>query len=232
MANCWARELGDCSAKKSKEHFLSRRLLGEAPVTVSGLAWCIEPKTIPVEGFGSNILCTAHNSQLSTVDTAGSDAFTCFSKFIQVRGVRLTERRKQSEVQRYRVDGGKLERWLLKALIGAAFEHKTADRDAWQPSLEWVEMAFGKRPFPNHCGLYVGDFSTSTLELEANHLSIRVLTGDDGQIDGAEFELNGWVMVLSLVVLEAHEIAYRPPFIRDVQGIRLQQVISFDWLQA
>lgn len=232
MANCWARELGGCSAKQSKEHFISRSLLGEAPVTVSGLAWCREPKTIPVEGFSRNILCTAHNSQLSTLDDAGSHAFTCFSKFMQVRGVRIGEKRKQKEAQRYRVDGEKLERWLLKAIIGTAFEHETVDRGAWQPSLKWVEMVFGRRPFPVRCGLYVGDFRTSTLALETNRIAIRMLTRDEVGIAGAEFDLNGWVMVLSLAPLEEEGIKYRPSFIRDAPGLRLQQVISFAWPQS
>lgn len=230
MASCWARELGNCSGKQSKEHFVSRSLLGEAPVTVSGLAWCREPKTIPVEGFSSNILCTAHNSQLSALDVAGSHGFTCFSKFMQVRGVRLKEKSKQKGVQRYRIDGGKLERWLLKAIIGTAFEHETAG-GPWQPSLKWVEMVFGRRPFPKHCGLYVGDFRTSTLALETNRLAMRLLTRDEVEIDGAEFGLNGWMMLLSLAALEEDDMIYRPPFIRDVQGFRLQQVISLDWPQ-
>jgi hypothetical protein len=232
MTTCWARELGDCSVKQSKEHPLSRSLLGKAPVTVSGLAWCMEPKAISVEGFGGNILCTAHNSQLSTLDDAGSHAFTCFGKFMQVRGVRLEERRKQRGVQGYRIDGGKLERWLLKAIIGTAFEHKTADHGTWQPSLKWVEMVFGRRPFPARCGLYIGDFRMSTLALETNRLAIRMLTRDEVEIDGAEFNLNGWLMVLSLAALEEHDITYQPPFIRDAQGLRLQQVISFDWPQT
>lgn len=232
MANCWARGLGGCSGKQSKEHYVSRSLLGESPVTVSGLPWCRQPKTIPVEGFSRNILCTTHNSQLSVLDEAGSHAFTCFSKFMQVRGVRLAERCKQKKVQRYRIDGGKLERWLLKAIIGTAFGHETADRGAWQPPLEWVEMAFEKRPFPSQCGLYVDDFRKSTLELRTNHLAIQMLTHGEGQIDGAEFDLNGWVMVLSLATLQSNDLAYRPPFVRDVQSIRLQQVISFDWTHS
>ena len=45
---CWAQALGDCGGGKSKEHLVSRGLLRSEPVTVSGLEWCREPRTVPV----------------------------------------------------------------------------------------------------------------------------------------------------------------------------------------
>jgi hypothetical protein len=227
--SCWAHALGDCGGGRSKEHLISRGLLRSEPVTVSGLDWCREPKTIPVSGLAANILCKKHNSSLSPVDAAGIQAMTDLEKFLQVRGIRRRKVFRQREPQHYAVEGPLLERWMLKTMINVAFEHITPGGARWSPPAEWVQLAFGRRSFPARCGLYLSDPRDSALALERSKLRIEFMTQDGLQMHGAEFDLNGWAVTLSLVPLEARRSDYRPSFVRDRDGLKTRQVIAFAW---
>lgn len=229
MVICWAHGIGGCGGGRSKEHLLSRGLLRSAPVTVSGLAWCETSRTVPESALTSRILCRNHNSELSAVDAAGIDAMTSLEKLLQVRGVRRRQRRRQRVPQRYEADGLLLERWMLKTMINLAFEHSTPAGGKWTPSIEWVELAFGKRPFSRGCGLYIPEPRGSILALDRCRLEVKFLTQDGAHIHGAEFDLNGWTMVLSFIPLERWTAHYRPDFVRDHDGLTTWQVMALTW---
>ena len=62
---CWARGLGGCSDKISREHYVSAALFDDAKITVHGFAWCKEaPVTIGIGSATAKILCSKHNSDL------------------------------------------------------------------------------------------------------------------------------------------------------------------------
>src|SRR5271169_3677011 len=68
MNTCWAACLGNCSDKISREHVITKSLFLDNEVTVNGLPWCVEPKTIGMASLTAKILCSLHNSELSELD--------------------------------------------------------------------------------------------------------------------------------------------------------------------
>lgn len=231
MVNCWASGLGDCSTKQSKEHYYSKAILGGSPVTVKGLPWCISAKTIPAEGFARNILCTKHNSALSQLDKAGSDAMETLSRFTQVASVRQVQRLTQNQTVRWNVDGYLLERWFLKFLIGLAFEHPTPTGEAWRPPGSWVKACFGRAPFEEGCGLYIGRLAPAQEVVQQNRVSAQTLTVKPGQISGVLFDLNGLQLLLTVFPMEERLPDYRPSFLYDRQDDTIWQIVRISWCE-
>lgn len=75
MKTCWAQCLGNCSGKISREHPISPSVFGGDEIVVQGFPWCRDrPKKISVANLTEKVLCQKHNSDLSDIDKAGSDA--------------------------------------------------------------------------------------------------------------------------------------------------------------
>ncbi len=230
MATCWASSLGDCSEKLSREHYFSKMLLGGKPVRVQGLPWYPIPKVIPANGLVRKMLCTKHNSELSPVDEAGSEAWVVLQKFSQVQWVRRTEGRKQKQRVDGEIDGLLLERWMLKFLIGIAYDHIELGGTHWQPPESWVDICFGRQAFERRCGLYVGPLSPKIKSLDKNRTEVNRYPKHSEQIEGADFNLNGLQFRLALTPLKKQATyKHRPPFLRDYQNGKLQQLIKLKW---
>jgi hypothetical protein len=65
---CWAAHVGGCSEKISREHLISRSLFPNPTVLVEGFDWCEKPRKVGIDTLTRKILCTHHNSALSTAD--------------------------------------------------------------------------------------------------------------------------------------------------------------------
>jgi hypothetical protein len=65
-----------------------------------------------------------------------------------------------------------------------------------------------------------------------NRVQVQALTHGAGEIDGAEFELNGLKFLLRLSPPARTTLKYRPGFLRDKQHGATQQVIRFTWSSA
>lgn len=66
MKRCWAKNLGGCSAKITREHYIGHELLHK--VKVRGLHPDLERRELPVSAPTAHILCEIHNNKLSEVD--------------------------------------------------------------------------------------------------------------------------------------------------------------------
>lgn len=158
MSTCWAACLGDCSEKISREHIVSKALFLGEQVSVQGFAWCPEAKTIGLSNLTAKILCSKHNSDLSELDSTGANAFEAMREMMRLSNVRAKLKPRNWTVQRYKVDGPRLERWFLKTLINLAFqgEHFVGldSTEAGRPSKSLVEICFGLAGFEGHTGLY------------------------------------------------------------------------------
>jgi hypothetical protein len=114
-SGCYLRDTRACCSKISGEHLLSEavlKVLAENRVEISGLPWQEGEKK--VFGFGaltSNILCRAHNSALSPLDTAGSRFFSA----IQSCGTTV-----DGSSLNFLVSGHDIERWLLRTVAALA----------------------------------------------------------------------------------------------------------------
>ncbi len=115
-------------------------------------------KPVGINSLTINILCKKHNSGFGPVDGAGKT-------FIDKVGAMLAEERQRMKdparnwpLLVRETDGLLLERWFLKAVINFAClqgrRTGSPDAPAGRPTLELVEIAFGRRQFTKGGGLY------------------------------------------------------------------------------
>jgi hypothetical protein len=213
---CWADSLGDCQGPISGEHLISKTTFGDDPktVTIKGLDYCLDTsKVIGINAFTANILCFKHNSGFGPVDAAGRD-------FIDKMNSLGKEHRQRSElpslnwmVLRHEVDGGLLERWFLKSIINVAslknWPIGAPTAPPGRPTLELVEIAYGKRSFTGGGGLY-GALRLGEDLSDAN-IRVETIVSKSGQyVAGAMMSLGGVKFGMSLTE------AALPPNIGDV----------------
>jgi hypothetical protein len=177
MQECWAHVLGGCNGGISGEHIITESLFSGDIIGVHGMPWCREGhKFIGKAAYTANILCRKHNSDLSPVDDAGTNAFAAFRMMATIYANRSGMLKYgvwcgRFDVIEQRVDGKGLERWLLKTLINMEMASKeglsigpNAAAESVDPEL--VEIAFGLQAFRGRAGLYFAAFDNETVDLE------------------------------------------------------------------
>jgi hypothetical protein len=169
---------------------------------VHGFRWCQEePRTIGVNGLTANVLCAWHNNSTSDLDTAAGEAMQVLRD-----AVKLCDRNKKllpwitPKIQRFRVDAGLLERWMLKTTLnlkyGSMLTHGNRIAPGSVATQEEAELCFGLRPFTGAAGMYTAFRNGMQLRLDDKVLISTLL--DDGEIVGTRFELHGFRFVLNL----------------------------------
>lgn len=246
---CWAETLGDCSAKLSREHIVSRSLFIGDTVRVEGLSWCrTGPKEVGLASLTAKILCERHNSELSAVDAAGAKAFDTLRQVDVV-----TEKRRRLglwkwRVREYRIDGPLLERWLLKALINLCYkgEHPigapAVARGLPHPAL--VKIVFGQSQFAGRAGLYFAVHAGQQVSTDET-VGFAPLIKDSAYIAGGCFWFRGYRLLLYLepagpperltgIVVNGEDLGnsqlnYHNRRIDFLQGRHVSQVVHVDW---
>jgi hypothetical protein len=146
MRKCWAQVLGNCGGGLSGEHVLSKGLFKGKSVQVQGGIWKTEAlKSIGINSLIVNIVCRAHNSELSGVDVEGIAAFHAIRRFEEILSNRI--RHPRSTDLEHIASGNLLERWFLKHTINL-FIINSRDRtwydgsEATSPPRDIVEAVF------------------------------------------------------------------------------------------
>lgn len=154
--SCYAQELGGCEGGISREHYVSASALEEiSPIhIVSGAAWQKpgEQTKLPTNALVVNVLCRKHNADLSPLDETGRLFTTA------LRGAFLRTDSEDQTSAEAEVDGGLLERWLLKIMSGAlagGIIRRGDQRFQWNATATWLRLLFGIAPFDRERGLYV-----------------------------------------------------------------------------
>lgn len=202
---CYARKLADCSTRISREHYVSHAVLraigASGPVLTKGLAWQEHgvEQFIPTDGLASNILCEAHNTRLSALDSEASLLFQFLQNFHAADRSAIP---KSAEID---VDGAAIERWMLKSLCGfvAARTSPTHFPDKVQnqrPPDWWIDILFGLTPMPAPMGLHFYGGSPPAAEVKdfSSGLQYRPLEQEDIGVYGAIFNLYTPRFLLSL----------------------------------
>lgn len=207
---CWAASLGDCGGKLSREHTISECLFPSGKVTVRGFKWCRnESKTIGVGRLVGKILCERHNNRLSELDSEMLKCFESIRESARLNDVRRGLGHSNWTIKRFNIDGRLLERWFLKTLINLNFEGEWRFGDHADavgiPPKELVEMAFGRRSFEDHAGMYLSVCPGETIPM-LDGVSFRALTELDRLVAG-EFTICGYQFILSLVPEEVSQFA-------------------------
>lgn len=148
MADCFLKGHGSCSAKISKEHYISRTLLealsNNGGIPIGGLPWQPDQtlQKIGIESLVSKILCQTHNSSLSPLDAVGGKLFQVIDS---------ADKSPTTLPTVTQLDGLLIERWFVKVLCGLAAAA------GWNNGIvpeQWKLLLLGEE-WPEHCGLYV-----------------------------------------------------------------------------
>lgn len=144
MKNCWANSIGGCSSKISGEHIITKAVFKDDLLNISGVPWLSgETKKLPKQNLEANVLCTLHNSGLSSLDITAKNLAESLRELVIPRSQNLS----------LTLDGWLFERWCLKVLIGLLVSGWVEGGKVHIPQ-EFVEIAFGKSRFTNNAGLY------------------------------------------------------------------------------
>jgi hypothetical protein len=177
---CYAKALGDCDSKISKEHYFSK---GAIQAFNRGSPTWVEGPGLPAgrlppdQVLQSKILCIRHNSALSRLDDAA---------IVLTRGIRegmvLVPR-----IPCLALRGYDLERWLLKVACG--FRVVLGGQ-------EWVQMLFGDLDICPPIGLRMR--IPLGKSLRAPHGIQFVMYRDEQGPSGAEVSIHGVRLTLDL----------------------------------
>lgn len=160
---CYARGFCNCKGDISKEHHVSNGVLlavsqAEKSVRVSGLK-CVptgEVRAIGIKRLVGKTLCKHHNSALTEFDAAGLVFFNAMER-IMVPSHFLAPGHPVAPLQ---VSGDRLERWMLKVLVGGLYcgqfpTPEGIDLKDVPPPDAWLGVLFENHTLPPRCGLYV-----------------------------------------------------------------------------
>lgn len=228
---CYARSLGNCSTRLSREHYVSAavlRLLGEEH-TISNASWLApgqRSNPLPVEALSSRILCEHHNSSLSNLDNT---AKSFFSEILYA----LLEPDENRIIRQVTVDGDTLERWLLKACCGALASGNLIENNyprVRELPLSWLNILFTGTPWEAGTGLHVRQASMRT---HRGYTIGPIYVGETCVGGGIEFSgvellilLDASVQKLSLKqsTNEVSSLIYRPGVIRFETMTRVTEI--------
>jgi hypothetical protein len=233
MVSCWAQALGDCSGGQSREHYLSRSVIGTGEIVVSGFPFLRgQTRTIPGERLVAKILCKDHNRQLSPVDRAAGHLFQVLKAFKERGRMRARGFRKPGGIDMYEVDGTLIERWMLKTLINFVLDRDFAPEQHWRPPELWVRCAFGLTAFPDRCGLYLlADNKWRKPSREPAIWLQPLLSGPNNDVlDGGQMMMADVQFAIAMSPLgRVHQPLFRVRAIKDKPALELRQVINFHW---
>lgn len=236
---CYANQDHNCSTKISNEHYLAEsalEVIGQT-IKVSGLK--IFPpngKELPIGEFASNILCTRHNEALSDFDDVAKNLFKTLNDY-QEECINISKPLKNS----FRLFSGEdIEKILLKALCGitakkvVAVEYKNIEA---QRNL-WVDILFGRAPWPKGWGLYCRSYAPETVEQIRIQLDMGLGIGNSQNITryGITFAKHHFMIRVADNVLmnnTQESSLYRPEHIvierRTNNDIEAEKVIGLTW---
>lgn len=170
---CYARALGGCSAVMSREHYVSEGVLKLIEHRLGKESQTVDVTNLSDQMPGvkrrrvigqliAYILCEKHNGMLSPFDTVGKNMF------VAMDGINESGIDSYHPATSAQIDGEKLERWFLKMLFGGLYSGKFrlprgVVLEGVCPSLDWLDVLFNGKPFPDKCGLYYINSSPGTV---------------------------------------------------------------------
>ena len=158
---CFARELGGCSGKISREHYISEGVLKQVAhddKALLAVGWDFLPpghvQCLPIKGMASHILCTTHNSALSDFDSAAEQLARGFNR------LKHAALNPSTGPETFIISGDNLERWMLKSLLGCLYSGvmvRPGDNTmkGQLPPKVWLDNLFTGTRFPTGQGLHI-----------------------------------------------------------------------------
>ena len=236
---CWASCLGGCSDKISREHTITQAMFLDKEIEVSGMPWCVEPKKIGLANLTAKVLCVVHNSALSPLDQEAVKFAEALRESFRLLQVRHSLKPRRWTFTKFLIDGPRMERWFLKTLINVAYHTDSPIEDN-----SLVEIAFGKKSFEPHAGLY-GVYDPPEKRQLFDGISLNALTVRNRMV-GATFSFLGFRLLLYLdekgprlpfmkigtasgETSEVIEPTYHPVGISYTAGKGISHAVVFRW---
>jgi SEC-C motif len=224
--DCYARSLGDCSQKISREHFLTDSLLKLYSDAGLGIAVGVPsinrgaPKRLNIRKIRPKVLCERHNNCLSGIDSIGLQFFSF-----------LLQRSPQPKS--LMINGYELERWFLKVLCGTAAAGFVAESGrilkGWLPPREWVEILFGDSVVPEDCGLHFLTNITATATMGRIWLQPQFFLGPPKELAAIAFVLDHFSFLLTMRNFPpSHRTRYRPA-VFQIERLSDVREVHFGW---
>jgi hypothetical protein len=140
MKICWAKPLGGCSEKFSREHYVGRELLKN--MRVRGLHPDLEGRELPATALNAHLLCKNHNSELSDTDQEAINLHEVLSEWFKLDEDVLAGNGFWTPAH-YEVNGALFGRWLCK------LHCNLRSLDGVVPAEYYVRTAFGEHTDPS-----------------------------------------------------------------------------------
>lgn len=207
-SSCYLSSMSNCSAKLTKEHFISRNILEKLThdtLKFENAGHFFGGKNfveIGIDGFSSKVLCDNHNSALSPLDNAAGLAFERIEELTKdmvtthVKGFRLNSFHVASGID--------IERWMIKVFCGlvAAGKIRNASGRAVQfgslPN-DLLNALIGSTILGAPLGLYMHTFTGQTRKSGLSFGTIKLTDGSD-EVGGLLLSLG----IMNLVLVTSH----------------------------
>jgi hypothetical protein len=92
--------------------------------------------------------------------------------------------------------------------------------EPWMPPIEWVEIAFGRRPFLPRAGLYLDIRDWQRVKTGARYIGIQPLDQDE-ELVGAGFDFNDFGIALVTTPLHDSVAGFHPEILTDGRSFSL-----------
>lgn len=240
---CYARALGGCSDQVNKEHYVSQSILelidrGSEETSKSVRAFGLsflgagEPRHLGVASLAAKILCTTHNGMLSPYDAVGK------AMFVAMEGLNTAAGDPAAAQQVFKVNGDKLERWLLKVLFGGLYSGAFVPPSIGTmkgecPPDELLAILFRGVAFPARQGLYwIPPKAGERITPDEKILQVGFLEEANTGVGGLFVQLFGFTFALLTACILSGESTmfdvalYRPAGLRAIGS---NARIEFSW---
>jgi hypothetical protein len=222
---CYAERLGTCEGKLTREHFVSRSLLADLERTFMAeglLPGDVGATTAASAGsVASRVLCSAHNSALSDVDSHVVPFLSASRRFDHELNSAASAPAAAS------VDGYMLERWLVKALLGLVARPGSTSTLSAQTHDRLVAVAFGLDRLAPPWGVHL-DISPERPMASLHDFSLVALCNPEGECRAATFSSGSirWLFALGKSGLPDH--TYRPHSV-ELRSSTATRRLHLDW---
>lgn len=181
LRECWAKELGGCSHKLSKEHIISDAAVGDVVlfVTTDG-----SQQTIGAGSLTISTLCTNHNSALSQLDKEGAKLINAVRAYRSTPLDRLVLSPGSQAEYRVEIDGHLLERWAIKTFLNVTAASSGLAKGSLRPLIaihggHVRDYVFGHSRDCKDAGLYLLNPVASPAGADRHSKQLRVASMSD-----------------------------------------------------
>lgn len=214
--SCYLSRMSNCSAKISREHFISKNILEKLTkdtLIFENAGHFFGGKShaeIGIDGFASKVLCDNHNSVLSPLDTAAGAAFQRIEELTKD----MLRADKGYKLNSFHVASGiDIERWMIKVFCGlvAAGKIRSASGRIEQLSSlpdELLEALMGATLLQPPLGIYMHTFVGQIRKSGLSFGTIKLTDGSD-QVGGLLLSLG--MMNLVLVTSQRYTQTFNEP---------------------